>query len=88
MNKWQMLVMWVGIGIIALMGIFPPHMLCLEGSKAFIGYSFIASSANMFDTQSDITRVPILDFTRLLTQWSIVSVIMVGLIITFQNRKD
>jgi hypothetical protein len=26
MNKRQLIVMWIGIGIIVLMGVFPPHM--------------------------------------------------------------
>ena len=81
MNKKQLIVMWVGIGIIVLMGLFPPLMLCAEGSKAFLDYGFIIPQLKGAE------KVSLVDFTRLLTQWGIVSALTTGFIITFKDKK-
>ena len=82
MNKKQLFVMWVGIGIIVLMGIFPPLMLCTQSSKVFLDYGFIVPQINGAE------KVALVDFSRLLTQWVIVSVLTIGLIITFKDKGD
>ena len=85
MNEKQLIVMWVGIIIIVLMGLFPPWLTVFaDASRISLGYGFILipplPNAYRYQFAS-------IDFTRLLTQWTIVAAITAGLIITFKDKK-
>ena len=78
MNKKQLIAMWCGIALIVFMGIFPPLMLSIEGTNRFLGYGFI-SLGNI--------KLAMIDFTRLLTQWIVVSATTAGFLVTFKDKK-
>ena len=79
MSKTQLKVLWVGIGIFVLMGLFPPHkMLGATGIHSIsVGYHFIVSK----------DQVREIDPVRLCVQWAIVAVITGGLLYTLKDRK-
>ncbi|MHC4075741.1 MAG: hypothetical protein ACYSRZ_04930 [Planctomycetota bacterium] len=93
MNKTQLLVMWVGIAIVVLMGIFPPWVVIDETNPFYVGYSFMFLPPDAGTWLSKHRHfkpkeyVGVIDFTRLLTQWLMVAVIVGGLIITFKDKK-
>ena len=67
MSRAQLKILWVGIIIFVLMGLFPPKEFNTpEGSHAD-GYGFIFTADNI-------------DFSRLFVQWAIVAVVTGGLI--------
>ena len=73
MNKKQKIIMWIGITIFVLMGLFPPYEYESETSYGLLidpdGYSE-------------------LDFIRLAIQWIIVSVLTVGAIYSTKGTKN
>jgi len=84
MNKKQLKVLWIGIGIIAVMGLFPPwHMKSMMGvgSQKTFGFSFILLPPLKGDVH------PTIDIPQLFVQWFIVSTITGGLIVTFKDKK-
>ena len=90
MNKKQLIAMWVGIGIIVFMGIFPPFMLKVSGQDCYVGYGFIAPlPQDYFELLVTFSNesATMIDFTRLLTQWTVVSALTAGFIITFKGKK-
>ena len=66
MSKTQLIILWIGIFIFVLMGIFPPAERSFRG-EFYVGYEFILNSANI-------------SFSRLFVQWVIVAAITGGLI--------
>ena len=85
--------MWVGIAIVVLMGIFPPWVGFDETTPHYLGYKFLLSPPdNMWLLRHrdsiNIDHVGIVDFSRLLIQWVMVSVVAVGLIITFKDKRQ
>ena len=66
MSKTQLKILWIGIVIFVLMGIFPPAERSFRG-EFYVGYEFILNSANI-------------SFSRLFVQWVIVAAITGGLI--------
>lgn len=75
MNKKQLIVLWIGIGIITLMGLFPPFQWHLRDGRTGITYAFIFS-------EDDIIALG-----NLVVQWAVVAFITGGLIITFAEKK-
>ncbi len=93
MNKKQLIVMWVGIAIVVLMGIFTPWVAIEEATHHYLGYRFILSPPDEtwflhLRDKPGIDQIGIVDFTQLLIQWIMVSVIVGGLIITFKDKKS
>ena len=78
MNKIQLIILWVGIAIVVLMGIFPPWAVTYQGGGPYEGYAFILSRPR------EICHI---ETTLLLVQWIMVAVVTGGLIITFKDRK-
>lgn len=71
MSKTQLIILWIGIAIFVLMGLFPPaESLSPVGSYAN-GYGFIFTVDNIA-------------FSRLFVQWVIVAIITGGLIYSFK----
>jgi len=66
MSKTQLIILWIGIFIFVLMGLFPPAEHSFRG-EFYVGYEFILNSANI-------------SFSRLFVQWVIVAAITGGLI--------
>jgi len=82
MNKKQTKILWIGIIVFVLMGLFPPYEVIrkvdqigrtIEGP---IKYEFFLSAPG------DI------DFTRLIIQWIIVSVLTVGAVYSTKETSD
>lgn len=93
MNKKQTIVMWVGIAFVVLMGLFPPWMGREETPPPiYLGRFFISSPPNKnwlrhHRDSIDASQIGGVDFTRLSTQWIMVSVVAGGLIITLKDKK-
>ena len=63
MNQKQMNALWIGTGIIVLMGLFPPY----QGR----GYHFL------FSPPAGRIIIPSIDFERLFIQWGLVALLTV-----------
>ena len=80
MSKTQLKVLWVGIGVLVLMGLFPPDEYQRNVIPSGLGgdepsrYSFIL-------TVRDVA------FCELFIQWVIVAVVTGGLIYTLKDKK-
>ena len=83
MNKTQLLIMWVGIAIVVLMGIFPPWATIVQATHHYLGHSFILLTPRLRPNATII----FIDLTRLLPQWIMVAVIVGGMIISFKDKK-
>jgi len=85
MSKTQLKVLWVGIGIFVLMGLFPPRKSVMyitpigagfEEWKKPARYGFILTMS----TQN-------IALNNLFIQWAIVAVVTGGLIYTLKDKK-
>lgn len=90
MNRRQKIVLWIGIAVIVVMGVFPPWLYTTTGnglnSKKNAGYSCILFPP---PPKGVGLRYGIsLDVSRLCVQWAIVVVITAGLIVAFKDNKD
>ena len=74
MNKIQKITLWAGIIVIVAMGLFPPVKPIYRHPSPTITYRFLYEARDV-------------RFTKLLTQWVIVSVVSGGLIYTFKDKK-
>ena len=85
MNKKQKIVLWIGIAVIVIMGIFPPWVISgySTGRPIAGSYSLITSPPKMGEAYAKS-----IDLYRLGVQWVIVGVITGGLIYTFKDQKD
>jgi hypothetical protein len=70
--------MWLGIGVIVLMGFFPPLTETLHGATSFKGYGFLLFRHDIYIH---------IYFARLAMQWILVAVVIGGLIVTFKDKK-
>lgn len=77
MNWKQKVFVWIGIAVIVLMGLFPPHgpwsNISRRANLGFFPLFKVASHA--------------IKLSRLYLQWAIVGVITVGLILSFKGRE-
>jgi len=103
MNKKQLITMWCGIIVIVLMGLFPPWIALRprpirKYDFIFKGLYFqyptppppspeLIEQYEAFFRKSQIDYIDHIDFTFLIIQWFVVSVITGGLIVTFRYRK-
>jgi hypothetical protein len=78
MNKKQKNVMWIGIALIVVMGIFPPWAISDQGSFAMLGYGFILSPPK---------NACHINTSHLYVQWIMVTVVTGGLVVTFMDKK-
>jgi hypothetical protein len=84
MNKKQKIVLWIGIAVIVVMGIFPPWVhRGGPGVEKSAGYSFILNGPESY-AFGWFARP---DISRLFIQWVIVAVITAGLIITVKDKR-
>lgn len=74
MNKKQKIIMWVGISIFVLMGLFPPNSSSRFGD---VSYDFLLS-----------TDPPDLALAHLTIQWIIVFVLTAGAIYSIKGSKN
>ncbi len=74
MNKTQLKVLWVGIGMFVLMGLFPPNSQKSLRPRPTIAYSFILETRDVA-------------FTHLFIQWAIVAVVTAALVYTLNVRN-
>ena len=84
------IVVWVGIFLIALMGIFPPFSRTISGVggtyiERGIGYYFILTQPN-YEVENWQIGVK-LDISRLCVQWVTVAIVTGGLLYIFREKK-
>lgn len=79
MNKKQIKVLWIGIPIFVLIGLFPPLK---SRSPKPISRTNMPQIITVFDSGSKV------DGTKLFVYWSIIVVLTGGLIYTFKDKKD
>jgi len=98
MNKKQIIILWIGIAVIVLMGLFPPWLV--EGHRVEY-WSIFAPPSHLrpvypHDLLDEVAGTPRYESSRLnaeivtdylFAQWLMVTAITVGLIITFQDRR-
>jgi len=84
LNVKQLAVLWIGITIIALMGIFPPVKKVMTMPQTFtpsyhqvVAYDFLFT-----ESLSEI------EYQRLLIQWLITATVTIGLVITFDKKAE
>ena len=80
MNKKQKIVFLVGLGIIILMGLFPPWYIYHPYGSRPGEYAFIFSGSS----SSDGTGVYI-DIVRLLIQWVVVAIATAGIMLVLKD---
>ena len=90
MNRKQLIVLWAGVGVVALMLLFPPWRI--PETAMPLGYWWILSPPN-WGTCSELDDwggVPMgaLDYHRLLAQWLVVAAITAALILTLKDRGE
>lgn len=79
MNRKQLIVMWYGIAIIILMLLFPPvEAQKLDDTGEFVLHYF---------TYDFLFNRQYIEFTILVFQCVIVSIVTAGLIVTFKDKK-
>lgn len=78
MNKTQLIVLWIGIGLIVLMGLFPPWVMSVQGAIDQQGYGFILNPPEEYCH---------VNTPRLYVQWIMVAVIAGGLFVTLKDKK-
>ncbi|HUV40775.1 MAG TPA: hypothetical protein VMW23_03180 [Sedimentisphaerales bacterium] len=96
MNRKQKIVLWIGIGLFVVMGLFPPWATKLSNNRQVnSGYAFICTPPPIIElnTTGKIfgpfkSCGAHIDISRLCLQWAMVSVVAGGLIITFKDKKD
>ncbi len=78
MSKKHKTILWIGIIVFALMGLFSPQMRPVEGGcYVDSGYDFIFN----------ISRRRRIDAPKLLVQWSMVVAVTGGLLVTLGAEK-
>lgn len=98
MNKKQIIVLWIGIIVIVLMGLFPPWTLNGEAASVFLVSLRDSTSIRQYDfpmyrfilTPPKTLNVAFLlriDFNRLLLQWIMVAVITAGFVVSFKEKS-
>ena len=89
MNKRQLVVMWVGIGLIVLMGVYPPWVNTIRGAGIYaemsLGYHVITDPPSpLGNPRANGIK---LDTPRLALQVGLVAVVSGGLLLSLKSRK-
>lgn len=79
MNRKQKIVLWIGIGIFALMALFLPLVISIQGVIEQQGYGFILIPPEKYCH---------INTSRLYVQWIMVAVVTGGFIVTFKDKKN
>lgn len=98
MNKKQLVVMWIGIIIIVMMGIFPPwvSISTIRNPETIFGdwtttkryyYGYNPIWKGIGDSYEVSHPAASIDFHRLGLQWAITAVFTGGFMVTFKNKK-
>ena len=92
MNKTQLAVLWIGIGIFVLMGLFPPWMVATpQGGNYFAtGFGSILGPPYFEPTEGTASKSHWkcrMDVGQLSAQWAMVTVMTAGLIYALRNKK-
>ncbi len=80
MNRKQIIILWVGIAIFVLMGLFPPWVVYEQGHLYFLHKLTLFSPIRT----NNGSRI---DVPRLCVQWAMVAVVTSGLLITLKDKK-
>lgn len=92
MNQKQTIVMWIGIIVFVLMGLFPPYLYgaIKAGCYGFAGHYFILNPPVGGGAATRELLQPLalqIDIGQLCVQWAMVAVITGGFIIAFKDKK-
>jgi hypothetical protein len=82
LNVKQLAVLWIGITIIALMGIFPPVKKTVTRTQASTP-SYCQVVAYDFLFTESLNEI---EYQRLLIQWLITAIVTTGLAVTFEEK--
>ncbi|MCX5635074.1 MAG: hypothetical protein NTW55_04420 [Planctomycetota bacterium] len=84
LNAKQLVALWIGITIIALMGIYPPvkkmvtkSELSTPSYRQVVTYDFLFTGS-----------LNEIEYQRLLIQWLITAIITTGLVVTFDEKAE
>ena len=83
MKKNQKTALWIGIIVIALIGLFPPWVQMHEVEGPYKG-KYDKGYSPIFAPPKSPAEI---DISRLLIQWFIVAVIAAGAIVTLKDKK-
>ncbi|NQU06020.1 MAG: hypothetical protein HQ568_08000 [Calditrichaeota bacterium] len=86
MNKKQKIVLWIGLVLFMLMGIFPPWYYVYK-SEISADISYKSGYYCLFVPPHSYKKEYRIDKTRLHIQWTIVVVVAVCLILTLKDIK-
>jgi hypothetical protein len=89
MNKKQKIVLWIGIAIFGLMGLFPPWVYSVGDSGRIRGYGgrrFIVR--DFWSEQPRSSVIYSIDIQSLATEWLIVIGVTGGLFIIFKGKNS
>ena len=84
LNVKQLVALWIGIMIIALMGIFPPVKKVVTKSELSTPSYRQVVVYNFLFTES----LNELEYQRLLIQWLIAAIVTTGFVMTFDERAE
>ena len=101
MNRTQLKVLWIGIGIFVLMGLFPPWTLQLTSTSTLTlsidqkqwlagqqssTYKFLLTPPKLMRAAKIVVPFQI-DVCKLGVQWAMIAVVTGGLLVTLQDKK-
>jgi hypothetical protein len=84
LNVKQLVALWIGITIIALMGIFPP-VKKVETKPELSTPSYRQVVTHDFLFTESLNEI---EYQRLLIQWLITAIITTGLVVTFDKKAE
>jgi hypothetical protein len=107
MNAKQIRILWIGIIIVVIMGLFPPvvgsYALRERGFRVYAGprYDFLLTSSGAglkitgdmkpvdaeYVSRNRRNWIDVIDFQKLLIQWSIVAAIAAGAIVSIKDTE-
>jgi hypothetical protein len=91
MNLKQKICLWIGIGLIVLMGFYPPWVLPVNAlgirGRQNHGYKLILIPPIHKSRDEELELGTSIDFQRLSVQWAAVALIIGGLIVTLKDNK-
>lgn len=84
LNVKQLVTLWIGITIIALMGTFPPVKKTVTRPQSSTPSYHQVIAYNFLFTESPSE----IEYQRLLIQWLITAIITTGLVVTFEEKAE
>lgn len=96
MNNKQKIVLWIGLIVFLISGIFPPWVQVFDDGKTYNekdqGYHFLMKPPEVIfdsDTYAEWYKMQFrmkIDIARLIIQWIIITVIITGFIVSLKQK--